>query len=131
MPYGSQRGTILTVDDNVDIRTITKRFLEAAGWNVVAAADGAEGLRVYEEQRSSVVLLITDVSMPKMNGFELADRVLGMDPQLPVLFMSGEDCRAYPGSQFVAKPFRPSELLDKVNRMLNANTRLDRTPSAA
>ncbi len=47
MTRDTPRGTILVVDDNVDIRAFAKRFLETAGWTVVTAADGEEGLRFY------------------------------------------------------------------------------------
>ncbi|HTC56280.1 MAG TPA: response regulator [Candidatus Sulfotelmatobacter sp.] len=115
----SQRGTILVVDDNRDIREFAKRFLETAGWDVVTAADGAEGLRFYEQHQSNIVLLLTDVMMPNLNGWELTERVRGIDSQLPVLFMSGDDWSAHQGLECVAKPFLPAELIAKVNRVLS------------
>jgi len=131
MTRDSRCGTILVVDDNLEIRRCTKRFLETAGWTVVTAADGQEGLRFYEEHQSRIVLLLTDVVMPNINGLELADRVLGMDHSLPVLFMSGDSGCDYRGMECVAKPFRPDELLDKVTRVLNTNPRSERSHSAA
>ena len=113
--------TILVVDDNRDIREFAKRFLETAGWNVVTAADGAEGLRCYEAHQSNIALLLTDVMMPNLNGWELADRVLEIDSRLPVLFMSGDDWSAHQGLECVAKPFLPADLIAKVNRVLNGN----------
>ena len=89
------------VDDNHDICAFAKRVLEAAGYGVVAAAGGEEALRFYTAQQlyaeqhlrndhqSKIVLLLTDVEMPGINGLELADRVHGIDSQLPVLFMTG------------------------------------------
>jgi DNA-binding response OmpR family regulator len=117
------------VDDNLDIRAFAKRFLEIAGWTVVTAADGAEGLSVYAAHQSNIVLLLTDVKMPNINGFELADRVLGMDAQLPVLFMSGDTGSGYRGLECIAKPFRSAELLARVSRVLKANTHSERTAS--
>ncbi len=87
-------GTILTVEDNFDVRTFAQVFLENAGYSVVTAADGVEGLRCFETYQSRIVLLLTDVMMPNMNGLELADRVLRLDSHLPVLFMSGDICSA-------------------------------------
>ena len=116
----AQRGTILVVDDNGDIRAFAKRFLETAGWNVVTAADGEEAFRCYEEHQSNIVLLLTDVTMPKINGWELADLVLRVDSRLPILFMSGGAWSAHQGMECVAKPFLPAELIAKVNRVLNA-----------
>ena len=131
MTTGTQCGTILVVDDNLDVRTFAKRFLETAGWTVVTAADGEEGLRFYAEHQASIVLLLTDVVMPNINGFELADRVLRMDSQLPVLLMSGDDWAAYRGFECLAKPFRSSELLDKVSRAVHADTHAERASPAA
>jgi DNA-binding response OmpR family regulator len=131
MTRDSRCGTILVVDDNLEIRSFTKRFLETAGWTVVTAADGQEGLRFFEEHQSRIVLLLTDVVMPNINGLELADRVLGMDHSLPVLFMSGDTGCNYRGLECVAKPFRLDELLDKVTRVLNTNPHSERNHSVA
>jgi DNA-binding response OmpR family regulator len=131
MTVDSHRRTILLVDDNVNIRGFAKMFLEIAGYSVVTAAAGEAGLRLYEEHRSIIMLLLTDVTMPNMSGFDLADRVLGMDSQLPVLFMSGEAWSAYRGLECIAKPFRPADLVDRVSRVLNTNTHSERTASAA
>jgi DNA-binding response OmpR family regulator len=125
------RGTILVVDDNLDVRAFAKRFLENAGWTVLTAADGEEGLRFYEEHQTSIVLLLTDVVMPYINGHELADRVLEMDSQLPVLLMSGDERSAYRGLECVAKPFRSTELVARVSHMLKAKARAETAVSAA
>ncbi len=127
----SQRGTILVVDDNHDICTFAKRFLETAGWTVVMASDGEEGLRSYAEHQSSIVLLLTDVTMPRVNGLELADRVLQIDSQLPVLLMSGDDLSAHRGTEYLPKPFLPAELVEKVIRALQPKTRPETTAPAA
>ncbi len=124
-------GTILVVDDNVDIRGLTKRLLEMAGYTVITAADGEEGLRFYEEHRAAIALLLADVAMPKISGFELADRVLGMDAHLPVLFMSGDAGGDYHGLELLAKPFRPPELIEAVRRALFATAESKQAASAA
>jgi DNA-binding response OmpR family regulator len=131
MADNKQGGTILVVDDNADIQGFTKIFLEKAGYTVVTASDGEEGLRVYQERRSSIILLLTDVAMPKLGGLELADRVLEMDSQLAVLFMSGGAGCDYRGLECLAKPFRPAELIEVVSRVVNANTHSERAASAA
>jgi two-component system cell cycle sensor histidine kinase/response regulator CckA len=131
MTRDGQNGTILIVDDNLDVRAFAQAFLEHAGYSVVTAADGAEGLRYYETHHSNIVLLLTDVMMPNMNGLELADRVLGLDSQLPVLFMSGDIWSADRGFGCVAKPFRPDQLVERVRRVLKANTHAERRAPAA
>jgi len=131
MAKNTQRGKILVVDDNPDIRGFARMFLEDAGYGVVTATDGEEGLRFYEQHRPSINLLLTDVAMPKMNGLELAGRVLRIDSQLPVLFMSGDASIAGLGLECLTKPFRPNQLVEIVSRLLKANTRLETTASAA
>jgi DNA-binding response OmpR family regulator len=112
-------GTILVADDDPDIRKFAKIFLESAGWSVITASDGEEALQFYSAHQSVIVLLLTDVTMPKVNGHELADRVLGIDSHLPVLLMSGVQS-GYRGLECLAKPFHPAELVDKVSQTLGA-----------
>lgn len=130
MPCDSQRGTILVVDDNPDLRQFLRTFLEKAGYRVMAGSDGAEGLRLYTEHQASIVLLITDVMMPNVNGFELADRVLEIDSKLPVLIMSGDYRKPHRGLECLAKPFRPNELIETVDRVLYTNPPSQQTASA-
>ena len=116
MTTNTQCGKILLVDDNVDIRRVAQAFLERAGYSVATAADGDDAWRYYQKNRSSILLLLTDVLMPSMNGFDLADRVLGIDSHLPVLLMSGDAWGSHRNLECIAKPFRCAELLESVNR---------------
>jgi CheY-like chemotaxis protein len=131
MTHDTQGGIILVVDDNLDIRELAKMFLERSGYAVVTAADGQEGLRMYEDRQASIALLLSDVKMPNMNGIELADRVLQIDSQLPVLLMSGDAGCDYGALECVNKPFRPAELIEAVSRVLNAKAHSERAVSAA
>jgi DNA-binding response OmpR family regulator len=131
MTRDTERGTILLVDDNVEAREFVKRLLEAAGYNVATAADGEEGLRFFEEHQSSIMLLLTDVLMPRMNDFELADRVLEMDSQPRILFLSGDVRYGYRGLECIAKPFHTAELVERVSQVLNASTYSERSASSA
>jgi DNA-binding response OmpR family regulator len=125
------RGTILVVDDNPDIRGFAQMFLENAGYKVVTAPDGVEALRFYREHQSSIMLLLTDITMPNMNGLELASCVLAMDSGLPVLVMTGSACSDYQGLENIAKPFRPAELIHRVGLVLNARSKTEVSASAA
>jgi mannose-1-phosphate guanylyltransferase len=119
--YSMPHQTILVVEDNVDIRALTRAILEKAGYCVITADDGEAGLRAYQENRLKIRLLLTDVTMPKMNGIDLADRILKSDPRLPVLFMSGDISGANRGFGCLAKPFRPVELIGCLRRALHAS----------
>ena len=88
MEFDRQRETILVVEDNQVIRALSKAFLERAGYAVATAEDGDCGFNFFKQHRSRIALLLTDVRMPNMNGFELADRILELDAEFPILFMS-------------------------------------------
>jgi CheY-like chemotaxis protein len=90
----TKRRTILVVDDDSNIRRLVEVLLEDAGYSVLVAADGIEGINVFKRHQPEIALLITDVMMPNMNGFDLADSVLELDSDLPVIFMSGNICCA-------------------------------------
>ena len=70
------------------------------------------------QHQDRIVLLLTDVTMPRMNGFDLADHVLESDSQVPVVFISGNVPNADRGFGCIAKPFKPDELISKVHQVL-------------
>ena len=116
-----QRETILVVDDSLDLQRLIRGFLEGAGYTVITASDGEEGLRVYEQFKSGIGMVVTDVAMPRMNGLDLADRILEYDSELPVLIMSGELVTLDRNFEFIAKPFSPPELIGRVGKVLDAS----------
>ncbi len=81
--------TILLVDDEDIIRGMLQNFLESIGYTVLAACSGQEALALAENHKGKVNLLLTDVVMPGMNGFELAMRVKNSFPEIKLFFMSG------------------------------------------
>ena len=118
-----QHETILVVEDDLLIRASVRMFLERAGYMVVTADDGVEGLRVYKRHQASISLLLTDIRMPNMNGVDLADHVLQLDSHLPVLFMSGDAPRLNLRSACLAKPFNSADLVGRVAQVLHASDR--------
>jgi len=118
MRVDGQTRAILLVDDDAALRKVVTALLEHAGYTVIAATDGAVGLACFQQNRTVIALLLTDVVMPNMNGLDLADRVLELDDKLPVLFMSGTAGKADRGHGCVEKPFRASELLARVGAVL-------------
>ena len=81
--------TILLVEDQEDLRLLAEEVLSTAGYRVLAAPNGRAALKVVEEHRNVIDLLITDVVMPEMNGPELVDHLSRSRPSLMVLFVSG------------------------------------------
>jgi two-component system cell cycle sensor histidine kinase/response regulator CckA len=120
--------TVLVVDDEWVLRELVREILGSHGYQVLEAADGLEALRVWEENRDKVDLLLTDMAMPHgLSGRELADRLRQDDPGLPVLFSSGfnqeliersED--AGQGFFYLSKPYNPSQLAQAVRGALDA-----------
>ena len=104
----------MVVDDAPAILTLIKLYLERAGFSVITAGDGLYAWAVYTRHSSVIKLLTTDVDTAHMTGIEMAERVLSENPDLPVLFMSGNASSAELGWGCVSKPFRHEDLLAKV-----------------
>jgi CheY-like chemotaxis protein len=118
-------GTILLVDDDDTVRLLIGEVLRHVGFSVIESASAGEAVRLFNEHQSAIRLLVTDVIMPGASGTELADQVLRLKPELPVLFVSGycEDYRAaMRGFACIAKPFAPAELLARVRELLETST---------
>ena len=81
--------TILLVDDEEPLRRSVCRLLKQASYVVVEAADGARALELFRSRPRDIDLLITDLTMPGMNGHELATQLKGVRPELPVIYISG------------------------------------------
>ncbi len=118
-------GTVLLVEDEPRILTVTKQILEELGCRVVAVKSPSEALKIAEDPSYSIDLLITDVVMPEMNGRELALRVATIRPDIRCLFMSGytADIIAHKGVldegvNFIQKPFTVQNLVEKINEVM-------------
>jgi two-component system, cell cycle sensor histidine kinase and response regulator CckA len=122
-PKGSE--TILLVDDEEGVRKLCCAVLQSNGYNVLEAANGPAALAVFEKNAHKVDLLLTDVVMPQMNGFDLGRKIVEMKPKLRVLYMSGfrEGSLGTPPGEtpisFLHKPFTPDALLSKVREVLD------------
>ncbi len=121
------RGCILVVDDESGVRMVATRCLRRLGYEVIEAGGGQEALRIAEGRRGAIDLLISDVRMPDMNGFELASTLSAADPALGVLLMSGyvddvalSDRIANSGIPLLEKPFRSAMLGHMVTDLFSA-----------
>lgn len=115
------RGVVLVVDDEPGIRQLARRILEGAGYAVVEAKDGVDGLRVIE-LGTPVDFLIADLDMPKMRGDEMAIQIRARRPDLKVLYVTAHiaslmDRRRVLADDeaFLEKPFSPASLLEAVS----------------
>jgi CheY-like chemotaxis protein len=124
-PIETGPATVLLVEDEPMVRELARRVLERAGYTVVDASDGAHAIEVSRSGLDAVDLLVTDVVMPRMGGWELAERLLAERPELRVLFISGyadeaidmQEVAGRPVS-FLQKPFTPQELVNRVGTLV-------------
>jgi two-component system, cell cycle sensor histidine kinase and response regulator CckA len=124
----SERETILLVEDDESIRKLVKQVLTAEGYRLLEASGARDALRVHEQHRDEIRLLLTDVVMPGISGRELAKTLHDLWPDLKIIFMSGftDDDTLRKGlesaqARFLGKPFTPSQLLEMVREALQAH----------
>ena len=118
---------ILLVDDDEIVRKCVLHVLQASGYAVIEASNGPEALRIANEHTGPINLLLTDIKMPKMNGRELAERLMPLRPGVKVLYISGHTDSAtvnemalQRGANFLQKPFTPDRLTTKVRKVLDS-----------
>lgn len=123
-PEWRGNGTVLVIDDEAGVRTVTARHLERSGFEVLTAETGQRGLELLG-QHANVGLVILDLAMPMMSGEECFSRMRAMRPSVPVIMASGYDeasvtqrMRGAAISGFLQKPFKRWELLAVVRRIL-------------
>ena len=115
---------ILLVDDEIEITEINKRYLEQGGYDIDIANDGKEALEKYKRNKYS--LIITDIMMPNMDGYDLISEVQYLDADQPFLFITAkttEPDKIYALSlgadDYIVKPFSPRELVLRVRNILH------------
>ena len=115
--------TVLLVDDDKAVRGFVSRILTAEGYQVLEAGDGEEALELAFRHAGQIDLLLTDIIMPKLNGFALANRLMQAPLKLAVLYMSGymessmlsaKDSKAV----LLQKPFKSDQLIRAVRNSL-------------
>ncbi len=117
--------TILSVDDSASMRALIKMTLSGAGYQVVEAVDGADGLA--KAQASPVQMIVTDLNMPRMDGLAFIREVrkLAAYKGVPILFLTTEsdddkkrEAKAAGATGWIVKPFQPEQLLAVVRRII-------------
>lgn len=123
---------ILLVDDDLKNSMLLKRFIEAEGYEVIYADDGMVGLEMYRECHPDLILL--DINMPGLDGFELARLIRRDDKRVIIFFLTDRTDKvdrlhgfSLKGNDYIPKPFYPEELIAKINerfesRMIHQDT---------
>src|SRR5881409_2370006 len=123
LPGGTE--AILLVEDDQTMRLAAQQLLSKVGYRVLTAVEGQQGLDAFRAHRADLELVITDVVMPKLSGFDMYEVIRAESRGVRVLFMSGFPAPNFrktvgedPGVAFVTKPWTASELLAQVRRLL-------------
>ena len=110
---------ILLVDDDLKNSMLLKRFLEVEGYSVTYANNGAVGWELFHTSKPDLVLL--DINMPEMNGFELAKKIRGVNQNVLIFFLTDRTEKndrlkgfSLKGNDYIPKPFYPEELIAKI-----------------
>jgi chemosensory pili system protein ChpA (sensor histidine kinase/response regulator) len=120
----AQTTTVMVVDDSVTVRKVTSRLLERNGMEVITAKDGLDAVAQLQDHRPDIILL--DIEMPRMDGFEVAsfvrhDESLRDTPICMITSRTGEKHReralAIGVNEYLGKPFQETELLDTISRL--------------
>ncbi len=118
-------GTVLVVDDEYIMREVSRSILEQWGFEVLATGEGKEAIELYREHMTEVRLVLLDRTMPTMPGEEVVRRILALNREARILLMSGyksdsvvDELIEQGMADFLPKPFRPEELVDKVRSVL-------------
>jgi DNA-binding NtrC family response regulator len=115
---------ILIVDDDPTIRGLCASVLDSHGFHSIVAVNGREGTDVYRERHAEICLVLSDISMPIMNGIEMVRNIVRMQSRAKVILMSDQrmagilpdDVKKYCG--VIDKPFTAEQLLECVRRCL-------------
>jgi PAS domain S-box-containing protein len=124
-PSTEGRGTetILIIDDEPLIVTLTRRVLERAGYSVLSAGDGQEGVEIFEQRQQDIALVLLDRSLPRLPGEQVMKRLRAMRPEVKVIVSSGDasvDATGFPGAaRILHKPYTPSSLCGVIRELLN------------
>lgn len=115
--------TILVADDEAAIRKLIVKLLAANGFRTLEAKDGLEAVQLYTTHRANIALVITEVQMPVMDGFEALERMQAINPDVRVIIITGRCCGFgrpdLPIRCWIDKPFTPRELLESVRLVLS------------
>jgi PAS domain S-box-containing protein len=128
-------GTILVIDDEAVVRSTVKSALEYRGYSVILAEDGIAGVQHFRTLAEQLVLVILDLTMPKMSGEETLGRLRSICPGVPVILSSGynqvEATRKFLGkglASFLQKPYTVSQLVEAVEGALNPGISAGQSP---
>ena len=126
VPTAPPSKTILLVEDDPILRRLVRRVLQTLDYQLLEAPNGAEAVKLASEQETPIDLMVTDIMMPAMDGFELAEQFSPLHPETRVLFLTGyADDSAFvrrglrkSGYSYLLKPFTQDALTRRIKELL-------------
>jgi CheY-like chemotaxis protein len=125
-PVQGGNETVLVVEDDAALRELTRMVLESFGYTVISAEDGEDATTKFMENKDRISLVLLDMILPKKNGKEVSAAIRKVSPRINILFTSGYTMDVFKpkewtesGFDFIVKPSRPTELLQKVREILD------------
>ena len=119
---------ILVIEDDQEIQTLVEDALSDAGFEPAIAPSGEEAVTLLKGMESTYRALVTDIQSPgRIDGWEVARRAREIDPEFPIVYMSGAHAgdwasKGVPNSVMLEKPFAPAQLVTAVSNLLNTGT---------
>jgi len=125
-PFPPGDGTILVVEDQDDVREINEEILQQQGYRTVSARDGLQAVEIFAQSPRDIDLVLMDLTMPRMGGWDACQAMNEIDPDVRVIFNSGhatderiiEQIR-HSGRELILKPFNRMTLLSTIHRVIN------------
>lgn len=125
-PMAKINKCVLVVDDNNTNQLIAKLLLEQSGFDVMTANDGADAVRMYEQHSTSIHLILMDIHMPVMNGYDAAKAIKSMNPNTIIVAMTAEvttgvkeKCKEAGMPHYISKPFDPEHFVDTIRSIMS------------
>jgi CheY-like chemotaxis protein len=124
------RKTVLLVEDEDVLLELLRGMLEANGFNVLIAMDGLEAIRLYKERGSEIAVVLTDMGLPALGGWEVLEEILKMNPSAKVICASGfldnslrDEMIAAGAVEFIQKPYSYEGLIALLRKLSITDSR--------
>ena len=124
-------GTVLVVEDEVQVRDMVKEMLISMGFSVLEARDGIEAVGVFRQHQDEIRCVVCDLTMPRMDGWETLAALRKLSPDIPVILSSGYDeaqvmADEHPDrpNAFLGKPYQLKGLMETISRVLTVPVHL-------
>jgi DNA-binding response OmpR family regulator len=122
----TSRKKILLVEDDASVLEILAMYLTESGFDVLTAADGMEALDVFQHHHTTIGVVLTDLGLPRLGGWEMFRQMKAIDPAVRALLASGyvdpqlrKEAIDLGAVDFLQKPYKPAEVLERLSSLLS------------